>query len=95
MADTRIQAHDMHTDTHYTPYTNTNKTPHTNTQYTLLTNTHYTLHTNAHYILHTNTQYKYNILYISFATERQNNWTLSLKQCSYKENLALGEFHRD
>ena len=78
MADTRIQALDMHTDTHYTPYTNTNNTPHTNT----------------HYTLHTNTHYKYNILNISFATERQNNWTLSLKQCSYKENLALGEFHR-
>ena len=78
MTDTRIQALEMHTDTHYTPYTNTN-------------NTH---HTNTHYTLHTNTHYKYNILYISFATERQNNWTLSLKQCSYKENSALGEFQR-
>ena len=69
---------DMLTDTHYTPYTNTNNTHHTNTNYTL----------------HTNTHYKHNILYIAFATERQNNWTLSLKQCSYKENSALGEFHR-
>ena len=86
MADTRIQALDMHTDTHYTPYTNTKNTYHTNT--------HYTLHTNTHYPLHTNTHYKYNILYIAFAIERQNNWTLSLKQCSYKENSALGEFHR-
>ena len=78
MADTVIQALDMHTDTHYTPYTNTNNTHHTNTNYTL----------------HTNTHYKHNILYIAFATERQNTWTLSLKQCSYKENSALGEFHR-
>ena len=77
MADTRIRALDMYTDTHYTPYRNTN-------------NTHYTLHTNTHYT--------HNILYIcnkhTFATERQNNWTLSLKQCSYKENSALGEFQR-
>ena len=78
MADTRIQALDMHTDTQYTPYTNTNNT----------------LHTNTHYTPYTNTHYKHNILYIAFATERQNNWTLSLKQCSYKENSALGEFQR-
>ena len=62
---------------------------HTDTHYTPYTNTN-----NTHYTLHTNIHYTHNILYLAFATERQNNWTLSLKQCSYKENSALGEFHR-